>query len=222
MSTVKRAKRPEKSSRTKKTKKALPVEETAELPVEELVELPVEELVEESVVDTVPDVAEVVAPVRKSLAKVTRDDVLTEFDKLLESLESEITLSRTDKNRNVSVKTLKDLKKLTTTVRNMSRKVMKAKRKSSDKKSLSGFEKPVQVSKEMSKFAGWNVNELHSRVDVTKAICQYIREHDLNNPADRRQIFPDKKLTKLLAYSAVNEPVLTYAYLMKKIQPHFN
>jgi len=57
---------------------------------------------------------------------------------------------------------------------------------------------------------------------VTKYICNYVKELDLQNPEDRRQILADKKLAKLLDYDREKDgEALTYFYLQKKIQPHF-
>ena len=89
----------------------------------------------------------------------------------------------------------------------------------------SGFLKPVKLSKDLIKFTGWNPEELRSRVDVTKFICNYIKEHDLQNPADRRQIQVDKdtKLRKLLKYnSKTEEKPLTYYSLQTFMKPHFS
>ena len=83
--------------------------------------------------------------------------------------------------------------------------------------------KPVKISKEMTDFTGWAPDELKSRVDVTKYICGYIREKDLQNPKDRRQIQPDTKLQALLHLSKkdLKDEPLTYYTLQKKIQGHF-
>ena len=83
--------------------------------------------------------------------------------------------------------------------------------------------KPVGISGEMCKFTGWGTDELKSRVDVTKYICNYIREKDLQNPEDRRQIIPDKKLSGLLGVdkASLKEEPLTYYSLQRRIQPHF-
>jgi len=86
----------------------------------------------------------------------------------------------------------------------------------------SGFLKPVSVSSEMQKFTGWNTDELHSRVDVTKYICDYIKNNDLQNPEDRRQIVPDSKLKKLLNIKGVMKDPLHYYNLQTHIKHHFN
>jgi chromatin remodeling complex protein RSC6 len=86
----------------------------------------------------------------------------------------------------------------------------------------SGFLKPVKISKEMAKFTGWEANELRSRVDVTKMICDYIKKNNLQNPSDRRQIMADTKLSKLLNYDSKKdtEP-LTYYRIQSFMKPHF-
>ena len=74
----------------------------------------------------------------------------------------------------------------------------------------------------MAKFTGWNATELKSRVDVTKYLCNYIKEHNLQNPEDKRQIIPDAKLAKLIKYDSKkeNEP-LRYYSLQRFLKPHF-
>jgi upstream activation factor subunit UAF30 len=84
----------------------------------------------------------------------------------------------------------------------------------------SGFLKQVSISKEMAKFIGCDAGELKSRVDVTKAICAYIKGNNLQNPKDRREILPDSKLKKLLRIEKGEEP-LTYYRVQSKLKPHF-
>ena len=67
--------------------------------------------------------------------------------------------------------------------------VSKKKKTSTRTNTNSGFMKPVEISSEMRKFTGWDA-EPKSRVQVTKYICDYIKNNDLQNPADRRQIRP--------------------------------
>lgn len=82
----------------------------------------------------------------------------------------------------------------------------------------SGLQKPSKVSAEIAKFAGWPKDELHSRVDVTKVICGYIKDHNLQNPENRREIMLDANLKKLLKY---NDPTITYPHIQKYIGAHF-
>jgi chromatin remodeling complex protein RSC6 len=73
----------------------------------------------------------------------------------------------------------------------------------------------------MAKFTGWDQSELRSRVEVTKFICNYVKENNLQNPTDKRQIVSDKKLSKLLDYNSKEEKPLTYFYLQTKLKSHF-
>ena len=100
---------------------------------------------------------------------------------------------------------------------------MKQKKRSTRKNNNnSGFLKPVPISKEMAKFTGWSADEPRSRVDVTKYICNYIKENDLQNPEDRRQILADSKLRKLLKYDpeSATQP-LTYFHIQSLMKNHF-
>ena len=50
----------------------------------------------------------------------------------------------------------------------------------------------------MCRFLGEPVGTLLARTAVTKRITTYIREHNLQNPENRKQIFPDKGLQAVL------------------------
>lgn len=75
----------------------------------------------------------------------------------------------------------------------------------------SGLLKPVIISEEMAKFAGWEKDELHSRVDVTKVICAYIKgdekagRKNLQKHSNKKTILPDKVLKDLLRWDADSE-----------------
>jgi chromatin remodeling complex protein RSC6 len=74
----------------------------------------------------------------------------------------------------------------------------------------------------MAKFTGWNADELKSRVDVTKYLCNYIKEKNLQNPKDRRQIIADTKLAKLLDYDNKKDTQpLTYFLIQSHLKKHF-
>jgi len=65
----------------------------------------------------------------------------------------------------------------------------------------SGLLKPVAISKEIAEFAGWNPDELHSRVDVTKIICDYIKTNGLQKNSNKKNILPDEILKTLLNWN---------------------
>lgn len=140
---------------------------------------------------------------------------------LLEELNRELTeqiaLSRNDKNKSVSSRVFRDLLGITKRIQKATLKLTKKKvaRKGNSK---SGFMKPLRVTKEMARFAQWNVEDLHSRVDVTRTLRDYINSKNLINPDNRKEIVPDSKLRKLLQYNEKEEEALTWTYLQKKLK----
>jgi upstream activation factor subunit UAF30 len=182
-----------------------------------------------AVAEVVEEVAEA-APekVIKKRRVVSRESVFADFDSLQQNVEAEIEKTRANADKGGKVLGVRYLRSLNKAIKQLKKdtiRAMKQKKKNPNraKNTSSGFMKPVKISNEMSSFTGWEKDELKSRVDVTKYICGYIRDNDLQNPADRRQIVPDKKLTNLLKLDkkGLAEEPLTYYSLQKKIQPHF-
>ena len=194
---------------------------------EKVSKTPVEEVVEEVVEETTPTTTAAAPKVTKKRRVVDRESVFNSFDALQKQVEDEIDAVRSasDKSRVSGVRFLRSLNKSLKQLKKDTARAMKQKRKNPNraKNTSSGFMKPVAISGEMSKFTGWGADELKSRVDVTKYICGYIRDNNLQNPDDRRQIVPDKKLQALLKLDkkSLKEEPLTYYSLQKKIQPHF-
>lgn len=198
----------QKTSRKKKTESA-PVSVPTPTPAPEPVSAPAVE----------GEVAEDQVSKRR---QVTRDDVEKDFDALLQSLDEEIETIRKndDKNKSKGVRFLRSVYKRVRQLRTDSLRVAskKVRRVSSSSATVnSGFMKPVKISKDMQKFTGLKEDQLVSRVEVTKSICQYVKEKNLQNQTDRRQFTPDEKLAKLLG----TDKPLTYYALQQQIQPHF-
>lgn len=211
---------PTKTSKKTKTstgKKASKKTSKKSKPVEEVVEAPVEEVVEAQ------EAAAVQETPKRTRRVVDRDSVVRDFDSLLQTLEDHVEqLRSTDakSRKNTGVKFVKSLTKSLRTLKKDTEKAMKMKRKTNRaKNTTSGFMKPVQISDEMIKFTGWDADAPKSRVDVTKFICNYIKENELQKPEDRRVILPDAKLKRILNHQDGEN--LTYYSLQKKIQHHF-
>jgi len=88
----------------------------------------------------------------------------------------------------------------------------------------SGFMRPVKPSVALEKFLSTlgdedNVKPL-TRAHLTTLICKYIKEKDLQNPNDRRIIFPDEELKTLFQITETDTEPLTYYNIQKRIQPH--
>ena len=171
-------------------------------------------------------VIEKVSPVKRARRVVDRETIMTDFERLLSTVDGHIGIIRESsksksKSSPITITSLKAIVRQLKQLRTDVNKNIKIKRKSSTGNlATSGFQKPVAVTSEMSKFAGWTSGDLHSRVEVTKSICNYIKDNNLQNPEDRRQIKPDGKLSKLLRIKVGSDP-LTYYSLQKHIQIHF-
>jgi len=83
----------------------------------------------------------------------------------------------------------------------------------------SGFQKPLNVSPELRKFLGLPDGELIARTQVTKSVNAYCKEHNLQNPEDKRIILADSTLRKLLKLGKNDE--LTFFNLQKYLKPHY-
>ncbi len=201
-----------KTTKTKATTKAVAVPAPTQAPVEEpTLTLETQETQEDGV--------------EKKRVVITKDIVIKSFEDLIAQVEAEITSLREGDTKSKGVKFLRTVNKKIKQLKLHASKVMKQKKGSSNRKNTnnnSGFLKPVKISKEMAKFTGWNADEPQSRVDVTKFICNYIKENNLQNPVDKRQILADSKLAKLLRYDSKKEELpLTYYRIQTHLKPHF-
>lgn len=84
---------------------------------------------------------------------------------------------------------------------------------------LSGFVKPTLISSELASFLGKTAGTKITRVEVTREINAYIREHQLQDKSNGRIINADSKLSSLLKIPAGEE--LTYFNLQRYMSPHF-
>ncbi len=205
-----------KTSESKDTKKKNKSKKTAEPEVAEKVAPP------PAVEDGGAENTEGVKRVRRT---VTKDSILDDFDQLLKDIDEEVEVLRNGDSKNRKAKGVKFLRSVAKRVRSLkndSSRVMKTRKQSNrPKNTSSGFMKPVQISQEMANFTGWEPDVPRSRVDVTKYLCQYIRDKNLQNPADRRIIKPDESLSALLNVKSDDKDPLTYYSLQKSIQHHF-
>lgn len=96
----------------------------------------------------------------------------------------------------------------------------------------SGFASPVIVSDELYSFLehfGVNKGDPIARTDVTRYVTTYIKDKDLQNPENRREIVPDTVLQKLFGPAmelkdpndASSPLVYTYLKLQRYLSHHF-
>jgi upstream activation factor subunit UAF30 len=197
-------KRAKKSTPTKteKTEKSASKTVTPE-PVSEAAPVPVSEAAPEPVTTSTTDTSSIESIELEFLSLATR---LQELKTLQSSVVS-------------------DLKKLHKTVhRHMKENSKKnKKRKNLDpnrpKRAPSGFAKPALISVELCSFLGKPEGTEMARTEVTKYLTQYIKEHKLQDEANRRKILPDKPLQQLLNVGKGDE--VTYFNLQKYMKVHF-
>lgn len=182
-------------------------------------EVVVEEVTEE---ETLVEEDDATPPPPKRNTAPTKESVLASFDELIKSCDDEITTIRSGDGKTKGTQFLRSLNAKLKKLQKQTARVAKGKKaRKIGEQNNSGFLKPVKVTDEMSNFAGWNAGELHSRVDVTKFICNYVKENDLQNPTDRRKIVPDTKLKKLFGLKANDKEPIPYFQIQKLLKGHF-
>lgn len=87
-------------------------------------------------------------------------------------------------------------------------------------KKLSGFANAGPISNELCDFLGKKHGTLMARTDVTRFVCKYVKDKDLQNNENKKKINPDKKLKKLLGVGDNDE--LTYFNIQSYMNKHFN
>jgi len=140
-------------------------------------------------------------------------------DLLLELLNNVDGMISANIKHNKSVRS--ELKK----IRKEYNKVLRKNKKNRQKKrggkprAPSGFAKPGPVSKELCKFVGVKAGTDLARTFVTKFMTKYIKEHDLQNPKNKREVFADSKMRQLLGLK--KNDVITFFTMQKFMAPHF-
>ena len=112
------------------------------------------------------------------------------------------------------------LKTLIKEVAKLEKKSEKLDRKRSNAKKVpSGFAKPSPLSPELLTFFSLPVGTELARTQVTSLVTKYIKENNLQQESDRRNINPDAPLKKLLKLT--DEDKLTYFNLQRHLKTHF-
>ena len=156
-----------------------------------------------------------------SRKKKNFNQLISEVDTLYELVDKYILEHKDVKNNDMS-KFLKNLEKGLKKVKIHVQKLGKNKNSSSTNTNVqSGFQKPVRISDTVASFTGWDVSQPRARVEVTNFVCEYIKEHKLQSPTDRRNILADEKLAGLLDYNQERDGNLTYATIQKLLAKHY-
>jgi len=194
-----------KKSSENKTESTTVTEETVVLPVEPVV-LPVEPVVEVSVAPV-----ETVVEVTTTTVEESNTEIL--FNKFINQFQD---IQAVMKTLHSNLKVLQ--KEVMRERKESKKKESKIKKKSDKKKNPSGIVKPSPISPELSKFLGLPVGELIARTDVTSKIIAYVKEHNLQDPKDKRNILPDDKLKELLQ---PGDKVVSFFTLQTFMKNHF-
>lgn len=177
--------------------------------------------------EPVTEAAPEAAPVPVSEAAPEPVTTSTTETSSIESIEMEFLslATRLQELKTLQSSIVSDLKKLHKTVhRHMKENSKKnKKRKNLDpnrpKREPSGFAKPALISSELCSFLGKPEGTEMARTEVTKYLTQYIKEHKLQDEANRRKILPNKQLQQLLNVGKGDE--VTYFNLQKYMKVHF-
>ena len=162
---------------------------------------------------------EVKTEVKTEVNEVSVDPLVQQLTNMAQLLE---ILGKTSKTLTVELKTLtKDVNKL---------RLSKSKGKRTKRvvdpdapRKLGALEKPVDITTELSEFLGFTPGEKMARQMVTQNINKYVKEHDLQNPDNRRYILLDtcdegRKLGKLLRDP--DQP-LTFFNIQRYLKVHY-
>ncbi len=180
------------------------------------------QVVEEPV--QVSEPAPVVAPVETSApvesASSTEVSAELSLDEQFKNIMTRIQSFRTMANELMS-----DVRKLQ---KNVNRNIKDSKKKQKRRRNLnpdvkrapSGFAKPTKISDSLCSFLGVPSGTEMARTEVTKYLTKYIKEHQLQDQANKRIINCDSKLTSLLNVKPTDDAV-TYFNLQRFMKPHF-
>ena len=99
------------------------------------------------------------------------------------------------------------------------KKESKIKKKSDKKRSPSGFAKPTPITDELAAFIGCDAGTQLARTEVTSKVIAYVKQFNLQNPENKKQIVPDSKLKDLLKPAETD--VVTFFNLQTYLKKHF-
>jgi chromatin remodeling complex protein RSC6 len=128
--------------------------------------------------------------------QVTKETVDAGFKNIHDLLSKEIESSKTQKTRTGRTRFLTSIRKMLHILHNDYLRVQRCRPKRVHT-GESGFMKPVLLDDKLLTFLGWEGGRAYKRNDVTKAVCEYIKVHELQYTEDRRRFVPDKALEDL-------------------------
>jgi chromatin remodeling complex protein RSC6 len=153
----------------------------------------------------------------------TAADVVAVINHSVTQIKDRVASARANKDKEtVSILTavVRELNALRKPVEKLAK--TKPVRKTNIDPTRNGFLRPLNLSPEMAEFMGVAPDEQRSRVAVTQRVCAYIRENNLQDPSNRRNILVDETLKKLLDFDPEKEGgPLSYYNIQARVQRHF-
>lgn len=98
-------------------------------------------------------------------------------------------------------------------------KVKKVKRSRDPNAPPSGFARPGPVSGELRTFLGMKQDELIARTQVAKRVSEYIKDNNLKNPDNNKEIVIDKKLATL--FKVPEKTKVAFFQIQSYLTTHF-
>lgn len=172
------------------------------------------------VAESVPDTSSV----SKTRTVPTRESVEAEFQSLVADIRSHVeALNTSASGKNKGTKYFSSIIKRLNALHSHTMRVCRRKTKTTRTNTNGGFKKPVNLSNELCAFMKCKPGEQRCRNDVTKFVCNYIKEHNLQNPEDKRiiNVEGDAQLAKLLAYNKQEHGVVKYYTLQTLLKQHY-
>ena len=94
-------------------------------------------------------------------------------------------------------------------------------KKKKKKNKLSGFAVPTKITKKLANFLQVEEDSKISRTFVTKFICKYIKDNNLQNPENKKIIIPDEKFKILFDGQLDEQNNLEYFNIQTYLKEHF-
>jgi chromatin remodeling complex protein RSC6 len=140
---------------------------------------------------------------------------------------TETLLLQTEASRKASIETNNELKGIHSLIVRFAKKTLKDVEKNEvvvesnlEKGKTRGFRRQCHISDTMCEFMGLVPGTMSSRVDVNKAINEYIKNNGLIDKENAQRILPDEKLWSILCESAKGNTI-TYFSIQKYIKQHY-
>lgn len=173
--------------------------------------------------ETAPATADAETADVSSRRSANSSSVNDELSTLESSVTAELEACKTE-SRAPSPKFLRALLKSLKQVHTHVNRLTKYRTRVSTGANNTGLLKPTRISAELLAFFNLPANSLHSRVEMTKMVWNYIVENKLQNAEKKKfiELGRSKKLCKLLNFNPEqNKEPVTYCHLQKFLKHHY-